>query len=286
MRASGISELDKASSRPTLPRVTIDFSAFEAVLLDLDGTVYHEEHALPGAVNLIHRLQRENRKYACLTNSTSSPQRIADRLGRMGVGLDPAHIYTAAAATVDYVLETFGAQRPPRVFNLATEGIQEMLEGKVRWIERADKACDAVVCGVPLSVFADDDRRRTAMLLLRNGAALVAICADRVYPSPRGMEFGVGALAAMLAYAANTPPVYCGKPEKLFFNELCHRLGVRPENCVLIGDNLESDIAGARNVGMKTVLTLTGVSTREEATRLPEPARPDWIIDDLNALAT
>src|SRR5580765_1081378 len=68
----------------TLP-VPINFDAFEAVLLDLDGTVYHEEHALPGAVELIHRLQREGRKYACLTNSTSSPDRLADRLQRMGV---------------------------------------------------------------------------------------------------------------------------------------------------------------------------------------------------------
>ena len=71
-------------------------------------------------------------------------------------------------------------------------------------------------------------RRRSdsapAMILLRNGAAHVAICADRVYPSPRGLEFGVGALAAMLAYASGATPVYCGKPEKLFFQELCRRL--------------------------------------------------------------
>ena len=101
------------------------------------------------------------------------------------------------------------------------------------------------------------------MLLLRKGAALAAICADRVYPSPRGLEFGVGAMAAMLAYAVDVRPIFCGKPEKLFFNELCHRLGVRPDRCVLIGDNLESDIAGAKGVGMKTILTLTGVATRK-----------------------
>ena len=55
------------------------------------------------------------------------------------------------------------------------------------------------------------------MILLRRGAALIAICADRVYPSPRGLEFGVGAMAAMLAYAADVTPTYCGKPEPLFF---------------------------------------------------------------------
>jgi 4-nitrophenyl phosphatase len=264
--------------------VPINFDAFEAVLLDLDGTVYHEEHALPGAVELIHRLQREGRKYACLTNSTSSPQRLAERLQRMGVEVDPEHIYTAAAAAVDFVLKTYGDR--PRIFNLATEGIHEMLDGKVRWVETESQECDAVICGVPLSVHAArDDRRRTAMLLVRKGAALIGICADRVYPSPRGLEFGVGALTAMLAYAANVKPIFCGKPEKLFFHELCHRVGADPKNCLLIGDNLESDIAGGKSVGMKTALVLTGVNNAQDAAKLPEPMRPDWVIEDLQVLS-
>lgn len=267
----------------------IDFADFEAVLLDLDGTVYHEEHALPGAVELVGRLRARDSRFACLTNSTSSPARIADRLSRMGIAIDAAHVYTAARATADYVLQTFASDSPagrhlPRVFNLSTEGIQEMLEGHVKWVERSEEECDAVICGVPLNVFATAERQRTAMLLLRQGAALVAICADRVYPSPRGLEFGVGAMAAMLAYAANARPVYCGKPEPLFFNELCHRLDVRPDRCVLIGDNLESDIAGAKRVGMKTVLTLTGVASKQDAERLPPAQRPDWIISDLREL--
>lgn len=260
----------------------INFDAFDAVLLDLDGTIYHEEHALPGAVQLIQRFQARGRKFACLTNSTSSPDRIADRLGRMGIAIGPEHVYTAAQATADYVLERFGPM--PRVFNLSTEGIQDMLEGKVQWVRDEAEPCDAVICGVPLNVFATEDRQRAAMLLLRKGAALVAICADRVYPSPRGLEFGVGAMAQMLAYAARVQPVFCGKPEKLFFNELCHRLDVRPERCVLIGDNLESDIAGARGVGMKTILTLTGVAARHDAAAAPQSARPDWIINDLTEL--
>ena len=119
---------------------------------------------------------------------------------------------------------------------------------------------------------------------VRAGAALVAICADRVYPSPRGLEFGVGAMAAMLAYASGATPVDCGKPQPLFFRVLCNRLGVDPQRCVLIGDNLESDIAGGKNVNMKTVLTLGGVSSRKEAEALPPERRPDWMINDLRDL--
>jgi len=268
-----------------------DLTRYAAVLLDLDGTVYHEEHALPGAVELIRQIQARGTRYACLTNSTSSPERLTTRLRRMGVEVGPGHIYTAAAATVDYVLQRFGSGHPanagrPRVFNLSTEGVMEMLEGKVQWVQSPAETCDAVICGVPLNVFATDERQRTAMLLLRQGAALVGICADRVYPSPRGLEFGVGAMAAMLAYAADVKPIFCGKPEKLFFHELCDRLGVAPADCVLVGDNLESDIAGGKGVGMRTILTLSGVSRRQDAERLPPELRPDAIIGDLRELVT
>jgi 4-nitrophenyl phosphatase len=261
--------------------VPIELSNFDAVLLDLDGTVYHEEHALPGAVELIHRLQKQGKPYACLTNSTSSPQRIVARLRRMGVDVDAEHVYTAAAAACDYVLGHFGKTSAPRVFNLSTEGVHEMLDGRVQWAETENEPCNAVICGVPLNVFATPDRQRTAMLLLRKGAALVAICADRIYPSPRGMEFGVGAMAAMLAYAASVTPIDCGKPQPLFFQELCRRLHVQPHRCVLIGDNLESDIAGGKSAGMKTILTLGGVSSRRDVEQLPPERRPDWIINDL-----
>jgi 4-nitrophenyl phosphatase len=283
----------------------LNFDRFDAVLLDLDGTIYFEEHPLPGAVELICRLQERGKPYACLTNSTSSPERIAARLSRMGVTVDAAHIYTAAAAACDYVMEHFGGQsapppsgtepapppvqavrsageaRVPRVFNLSTEGVHETLDGRVRWVNSSDEPCDVVIAGVMLNVYATDDRQRQAMILLRKGARLVGICADRVYPSPRGLEFGVGAMCAMLSYASGATPVFCGKPEAFFFKELCRRLGVSPERAVLLGDNLESDIAGAKGVGMTAGLVLTGVSTRADVERVPGHLRPDFLMEGL-----
>lgn len=290
-------------------RSPLDLSQYQAVLLDLDGTVYHEDHALPGAVELIRRLQQAGQPYACLTNSTTSPQQLVSRLKRMGVEVDPGHIYTAAAAACDYVLQRFGdpataayigadtsssslrdpAGAPdhhpkPRILNISTSGVDEMLDGKVTWVKDDQAPCDAVICGVSLNVYATEDRLRAALVQLRRGAELVAICADRVYPSPRGLEFGVGAFAAMFAYAANRQPIFCGKPEPLFFTELCRRLGVRPERCVLVGDNLESDIAGAKGVGMRTILTLTGVATRYDADHAPPYLKPDGVVDSLASL--
>jgi 4-nitrophenyl phosphatase len=259
----------------------IDFDRFDAILLDLDGTIYHEEQVIDGAVELVRRLQREGRRYACLSNSTNSPMRIQRRLGRMGLAIDSEHIYTAAAAAADYLLEKY--QRP-RVFNLATEGVHDLLEGKAAWVQNGEEACDAVIVGAPANLYAGPQRQLAALDLLRAGAELVGICADRVFPSPRGVDFGSGPLTYLLGYAANVEPVFCGKPEPLFFHELCHRLGVEPGRCVLIGDNLETDVAGGKRVGMKTVLTLTGVSRREDLERLGEEAHPDWVVGSLLSL--
>jgi 4-nitrophenyl phosphatase len=265
--------------------VPVDLSPYQAVLLDLDGTIYHEDHALPGAMDLVRRLQREHRPFACLSNSTTSPLRVAMRLQRMGVEVDPSHIYTAAAAAADYVLETFSEQHGhgprPRVYNLATEGVQEMLDGQVDWVQTAGEPCHAIIVGAPTNVYAAEDRLRTALVLARHGATIVGICADRVYPSPRGLEFGSGALSLMLGYAANAQPVFTGKPQPVFFQSLCHRLGVDPAWCVLIGDNIESDILGAKAVGMRTILTLTGVTRRRDLLAIAADDQPDMVVEDL-----
>jgi NagD protein len=263
--------------------VPFDFSPYAAVLLDLDGTLYHEDHVLPGAAELVGRIQREGRAYACLTNSTTSAARLRARLGRMGIDVPERNIYTAAEAAGDYVAqERWAHGGPPRVYNLATEGLHELLDGRVEWVTAIGQPCDAVISGAPANVYATDDRQRVALYLLRAGARLVGVCADRVYPSPRGLEFGSGAMTSMLAYAAGVTPVYAGKPERIFFEELCRRLAVEPARCVLVGDNLESDIAGAKGVGMATVLTLTGVARREDVGRVG--ARPDRVVGDLTEL--
>jgi HAD superfamily hydrolase (TIGR01450 family) len=271
---------------PYTPAVPIDFSPYQAVLLDLDGTVYHESQALPGAMPLIRRLQEQRKNYACLSNSTSSPMRVTMRLAEMGVEVDLDRVYTAAAAAADYVITHI---RPPdhprpRVFNLATEGLQEMLEGMVDWVQSEHQPCDAVVIGAPANSHATFERQFAALQLLRKGAVAVGICSDRVYPSERGIEFGSGALAWQLAYAANVDPVFCGKPQSIFFTELCRRLNVQPDWCILIGDNLESDIEGAKAVGMRTVLTLTGVARSADLVNLPAQWQPDLVVQDLTEL--
>jgi 4-nitrophenyl phosphatase len=259
----------------------MDFSQYAAVLLDLDGTLYHEEEALPGAVQLVKKLQSAGQLFACLSNSTASPDQLVQRLNRMGMDVPIERIYTAALAAADYVMDTFDR---PRIFNLGGDGIDQMLADRVAWVQSGNETCDAVIVGAPVNRFATFDRQRIGLELLRNGAKLVGICADRVYPSPRGIEFGSGAFTSMFAYAANVKPIFCGKPEPIFFNELCHRLKVEPNRCVLIGDNLEADIAGGKAMGMATILVLSGVARRQDLIGLPASKSPDRVIEDLEKL--
>lgn len=257
----------------------MDLSRFEAIFLDLDGTVYHEDHPLPGAVDFVRALQRAGRRYGCLSNSISSPDRLAARLRTMGLDVPPALIYTAAVAAADYVLARYPAR--PRVFNLASRSLATLLEGRVDWVSDGREACEVVLAGGPSGDMAGEDRQRIALELLRRGASLIGLCADRVFPSPRGIEFGAGAMTTMLAYAAGVVPVFCGKPEPLFFLDLCARLGVTPSMCALIGDNLESDVAGARRVGMTSILVLSGVARAADVAAHDESHRPDHIIESL-----
>lgn len=205
-------------------------------------------------------------------------------MAHMDMHVPAGVIYTAAAAACDYILHSIPGR--PRVFNLATVSVDDMLTDRADLVESADDPCDVVLAGGPSNARASEPRQRMALQLLRNGASLVGLCADRVFPSGRGLEFGAGALCAMLSYAAGVPVVYCGKPEPTFFVELCRRIGVPPARCVLIGDNLESDVQGARRVGMTSVLVLSGVTRRQDLDLLPDDRRPDFVIASLDEALT
>ncbi|HTW94409.1 MAG TPA: HAD-IIA family hydrolase [Tepidisphaeraceae bacterium] len=257
----------------------MDFSGYSAILVDLDGTLYCETHALPGAVAFVQRLQREGRPFNCLSNTTESPIWASNRLKKMGMEIVPSAIYTATESAVDYVLERFGTR--PAIYNLATAGLGELLDHRCKWVTKGDEPCDAVICGALANQFVNLDRMRVALALVRKGAACVGICADRVYPGPQGMEFGSGALTTMLAYAGGVEPVFCGKPERHFFEHACQRMSAAPQSCLLIGDNLESDILGAKALGIKTILTLTGVTSMKDLQNASPDEQPDKVVQSL-----
>lgn len=255
--------------------------------MDLDGTLCHDNDALPGAVDFVRTMQQAGKIVGVISNSGSGPLRVQMRLHGMGISVDASRIYTAAAHTADYVLEHFSEsrlKRRGRLFNLSTSAVQEMLDGKVNWVSTGGEPCDGVLVAAPTSQYWSVDRQRIALQLARNGASLIGLCADRVFPSARGIEFGSGCITTMLAYAANTTPIFCGKPQPNFFLDFCRHLEVAPHECVLIGDNLEADIVGGEAVGIRGIITLTGVTRRRDLLNIDKTKAPLEVIEDLSVL--
>ncbi len=263
----------------------VNFEDYDAILLDLDGTLVRQDTPMPGAAELLAYLREAQPRFAVITNSTMGPHRLSLRLKASGLGVPAQRIWSAAQAACDYVVAKVKGthKRPPRVFNLGTADIDEMLAGRAEMVDGVGP-CDAVIAGTPTNLRAGNERQRIALELLRNGAELVGVCADRIYPSQRGLEFGCGAFCSMLSYAAGVRATYCGKPERRFFLELCRRLKVAPQRCLLIGDNLEADILGGKAMGMRTMLVLGGVTRAGEVERLAAPMRPDAVANSLLAL--
>lgn len=259
----------------------IDLRPYDAVLLDLDGTIWAEDVALPGAMELIAALRARGQPFAFISNSDLATARLVRRFAAMGVSVDPATLYTAARAACDYVRGHFAAGA--RVLSLAGEAPHEMLSDHVTFADAGP--CDVVMTASLAQPDVTIARLQIALRRLLAGATLVAACGDRRYPTPHGPEVGSGGVAAMLAHAADVRPVYCGKPNRLFFEELCATLTVEPSRCVIVGDNLEADIVGAKAFGMRSILPLTGITTRAHLARVDPSLAPDSVIDDLRELA-
>jgi len=259
---------------------------FEAVLFDIDGTLCAHHSAVDGAVDLVRDIQRRQQTLACVTNNSAVT--IADQVRRLtscGMNIPAERIYTSGSAMADWIRQRWTA---PRVCNFAGIALEEELADIATFIDSEHGPCDVVTVGTHLRENKkefDYIRAIRALHHLREGAELLVGCVDRVYMYEGLPEFGSGAWGALFATAADLPREkvhYAGKPDPEFFLHLCQRLNVAPHRCLLVGDNLESDVAGGLSVGMTTALVLTGVSQRSDVDA--GRVRPHMVFDDLRAL--
>jgi 4-nitrophenyl phosphatase len=126
------------------------------------------------------------------------------------------------------------------------------------------------------------DKLSRATLLLRAGTPFVATNSDRTFPTPNGLVPGAGAIVAALQTASDVAPFVVGKPGPEMYRVALESMGASPEETLVVGDRLETDIAGAQALGCRTALVLSGVATRAEG--LAWKPGLDWIADDLASL--
>lgn len=266
------------------------------VLCDLDGVVYRAHEPCPGAVEGITAARDSGLPVLFMTNNASrTPDDVARQLTGLGLPTKADEVLTASQVAAALVASEYPSVAPGgggAVLAVGGPGVGAALEEHgLRWVDAATVQAapadrpvqvDVVVQGYGPDVAVAD--LTEAAYAVAAGAAWVATNDDATLPTERGLAPGNGSLLAAVRHATGAEPRVVGKPHAHAYQEGLARLGVAPQECLMIGDRLDTDIAGARALGLPSALVLTGVSTREEAGSAPATMRPDLVVDSLTEL--
>ncbi|RXT05737.1 TIGR01457 family HAD-type hydrolase [Ammoniphilus sp. CFH 90114] len=247
--------------------------AYSAYLIDLDGTMYRGNQVIEEAPGFIQWLNEQGIPFLFLTNNSSlTPQRVAHKLGLMGITCGPEHVYTTSMAAAHYISSTLSSHR---VYAIGEAGLIEALQQE--GCELAEEQPEVVVVGIDREI--TYEKMAKASLAIQGGAHFLSTNSDRAIPTERGLVPGNGALTAAISVACGKEPQYIGKPESLFVHLALEKLGVNAENVLLVGDNLQTDIAAGVQAQVDTLLVYTGI-TRPEDLEL-QAIKPTYAVDHL-----
>lgn len=224
-------------------------------LIDLDGTLYKGNEAIPGAKEFVELLNENGLPYLLVTNNSSrSPEHVAGHLNGMGIEIDPGRVYTTAMASAQYLLEHGSGKR---VFCIGEEGLLNALQEA--GFELTDKEPDYVVQGIDRQL--TYDKLASAVKHLLGGARYILTNPDHLLPSDGGLIPGAGSIGALIRTASGANPVVIGKPSPVIMNYALARLELQAKDTWVIGDNTATDIGGGIAAGCRTALVLTGLAT-------------------------
>ncbi len=219
---------------------------------DLDGCIWAGPALLPGAAELIAALREAGHRVLFVTNSSRElAPAIAGKLARLGIPTPPADVLAALGLLGEAIHRRIGAAR---VLAIGTEQMREVLEWAGHTVVAMDHREGATAVAVGYDPAFDFARLRAASRAVANGAAFFAVNLDPRLPvGPVEFDPGCGALAEAVSTAAGVGPVVIGKPDRLLFDLAVERMGCRPAEAAMVGDSLETDVAGGRAAGMFTI---------------------------------
>lgn len=255
----------------------MNLSSISGVIMDMDGVLWRGDQILPGVGAFFDFLQRQGLPFVLATNnSAKAPADYVSKLSGMGIhGVSAGQIVTSGTATVDYLLTRYPVGTAIHV--LGGDGLMALISG-AGYVLSDDAGI--VVSGIDIHLTYDKLKR--AALLIRRGADFIGTNADASIPVADGLAPGSGSILAALKTATDVEPLVIGKPGKPMFEAARHALGTAPENTLMIGDRLNTDIHGAQQAGLKAALVLTGVATVEDVE--VGLVKPDGVYTDLPAL--
>ncbi len=249
-----------------------------AVISDMDGVLWRGSEPLPGLAGFFALLRGRGLDFVLATNnSRNTPADYVKKLAGMGVpDIQPRNIVTSGTATVSHLQTHFPAGTS--LYVVGGDGLKQML---IRaGYQLAETGAAAVVCGIDFDL--TYNKVKTATLLIRGGARFIGTNPDSSFPSPEGLVPGAGSIIALIETASGQGPEIIGKPGPGMFEAALRQLGTGPGETLMIGDRINTDIAGAQALGIKTALVMTGVET-EDSLRESE-IQPDWVFPGLPEL--
>jgi HAD superfamily hydrolase (TIGR01458 family) len=246
-----------------------------AILLDIDGVLHVSGEAVPGAPQAVETLRDQGHRLRFVTNNTTRARDVlADELRSIGFDLEGGDISTTPLAAGKLL-------QGKRVLALTMSSIRADLTG---YVELVTDGADAVLLGgadesdETAEVFSYDNLNR-AYAELREGARLVCLHKNKWWQTSKGPLLDAGAFVAGLEYAAGVEAEVVGKPTAAYFEAALAEVDSSPGEAVMVGDDVEADIGGAKALGMRGVLVRTG-KFRPAALRDADP-QPDAVVDSL-----
>jgi NagD protein len=234
----------------------------------MDGVFIRDDALIPGADQFLARLRASALPFLILTNNSFfTPGQLRQRLCSVGLDVAEDELWTSPLATADFV----SSQRPRgSAFVIGEESLRRALQDVDYTI--TDRDPDYVVLGETWTNSFDDIA--TAARLVSGGARFVATNPEPTGPTTDGSLPGCGAVAALIERASGVAPYVVGKPNSLMLREGLTRLGAHSSSTVMIGDRMDTDIQAGVEVGLETILVLSGASSSDDVESYPfHPSR-------------
>lgn len=244
-------------------------------LLDMDGTIYLDNNLFDGTAEFLDYVKSSGGRYIFLTNNSSkSVDKYVEKMAKMGVHVTEKDFFTSTNATVLYLKK----KNYNKIYALGTKSFAEQLEesGLSITTER-ETGIDCLCMGFDTEL--TFKKLEDACILLRDNIDYIATNPDWVCPTWYGSVPDCGSIAQILCTATGKKPKFIGKPEPDMALLAIKESGFAPEEAVLIGDRLYTDIACGVNAGISTIFVLSGEGTMEDVKE--SDAKPEFIYENI-----
>lgn len=231
-------------------------------IVDLDGTVYVGDDLVDGVPVAIRRLRETNHDILFFSNNpVKDAEEYASHLGDFGLEVEPREVLSSGDVTVEYLLD----EHPDdRIFIIGADGFREQLVAAGLTVTDDPEACDVLVASwTPEFQYSD---LRDALVAVDGETPFYGTDPDRTFPMGEDKPVpGSGAIiGSVAATVGRDPDAILGKPSGIARSRALDRLEAAPEDCLIVGDRLDTDLQMGADAGMETVLVLTGVTDRSD----------------------